>query len=32
MKKFSPVPLPKRVVTVSNNSGTYVYLTQKVVY
>ena len=32
MKKYSPVPVPKRVVTVSNDSGTYVYLTQKVVY
>ena len=32
MSKYAPVNLPERTVTVSNGSGTYVYLTQKVEY
>ena len=32
MTRYAPVDMPKRTVTVSNKSGTYVYLTQKVEY
>lgn len=32
MNKFKPVELPDRTVTVRLKSGTYVYLTQKVIY
>ena len=32
MNKYKPVQLPERTVTVRSKSGTYVYLTQKVIY
>ena len=32
MTRYAPVDMPERTVTVSNKSGTYVYLTQKVEY